>query len=208
MKKTKEESSSSGARKKKSSKGGGKRLNDMLESMQKRSSPVNAHKVATKYFDDFKKDRKIPAKTTEKEEITTVDTGEATTVITVVDSAVTKDKEKKVSKKTKIAPSSGDDPLLSRSEAIVYTAMYRECVNKETDNMRFGLKELKEWTELSDKTVRVSIHSLEQKKNVKVIEPSIGIYGRKFRVLSPEEVIKERQKEGIDIDPTTKRVIG
>lgn len=200
MKKTKEESSSSGARKKKASKSGGTRLNDMLESMQKRSSPVNAHKVATKYFDDFKKDRKIPNKTVENEE--------ATTVITAVDSAVKEEKEKKYPKKIKHAPSSGDDPLLSRSEAIVYSVMYRECLNKETDSMRFGLKELKEWTDLSDKTVRVCIHSLEQKKNVKVIEPSLGIYGRKFRVLSPEEVIKERQKEGIEIDTTTKRVIG
>ena len=208
MKKTKEESSSSGARKKKASKGGGTRLNDMLESMQKRSSPVNAHKVATKYFDDFKKDRKIPTKTAEKEEITTIDTGEATAVITAVDSTVVKAGQKKPQVNNKSAPSSVDDPLLSRSETVVYSVMYRECVSRETDSMRFGLKELKEWTGLSDKTVRVSIHSLEQKKNVKVIEPSLGIYGRKFRVLSPEEVIKERQKEGVEIDPTTKRVIG
>lgn len=208
MKKTKEESSSSGARKKKASKGSGTRLNDMLESMQKRSSPVNAHKVATKYFDDFKKDRKIPNKTVENEEATTVDTSEATTVITAVDSPVIKEKEKKAQRKTKNTATLGEDPLLSRSEAIVYNVMYRECMNRETDSMRFGLKELKEWTGLSDKTVRVAIHSLENKMNVKVVEPSLGIYGRKFKVLSPEEVTKEREKEKVEIDPTTKRVIG
>lgn len=208
MKKTKEESSSSGARKKKASKGSGTRLNDMLESMQKRSSPVNAHKVATKYFDDFKKDRKIPSKSAENEEVTTVDTGEATAVITAVDSAVVKEKEKKAQRKTKNTATSVDDPLLSRSEAIVYSVMHRECINKQTDSMRFGLKELKEWTGLSDKTVRVSIHSLEQKKNVKVVEPSLGIYGRKFKVLSPDDVLKERERKKVEIDPTTKRVIG
>lgn len=207
MKKTKEESSSSGARKKKASKGGGKRLNDMLESMQKRSSPVNAHKVATKYFDDFKKDRKIPAKTPEKDEIATVDTGEATAVITAVDSAVISEKEKKRAKQPSKPSSLTDDPLLNRSENIVYSAMYKECLNKEADSMRFGLKELKERTGLSDKTVRVSIHSLEKKMNIRLVEPSLGIYGRKFKVLPPEDVLKERKKQGIEIDPTTKRVM-
>ena len=207
MKKTKEESSSSGARKKKASSGGGKRLNDMLESMQKRSSPVNAHKVATKYFDDFKKERQIPEEDPDNSAVTGVDTVEATAVITAVDSAVTSGKQKKRAKKPSPSIKYSEDPLLNRSENRVYSIMYRECLNKKTDSMRFGLKELKEWTGLSDKTIRVAIHSLEKKMNIKVVEPSLGIYGRKFRVLPPEEAVRERKKEGVVIDSTTKKVV-
>ena len=87
MKKTKEENTSSGTRKKKGSAGGG-RLTDMLESMQKRSSPVNAHKVATKYFDDFKKERQIPTEAPKDSVVTAVDTIKDNAVITAVDSAV------------------------------------------------------------------------------------------------------------------------
>ena len=60
----------------------------MLESMQKRSSPVNAHKVATKYFDDFKRERRIPAVEPKDSRITAVGTGESNAVSTAVGSAV------------------------------------------------------------------------------------------------------------------------
>lgn len=207
MKKTKEESTSSGTRKKKGSAGGG-RLTDMLESMQKRSSPVNAHKVATKYFDDFKKERQIPTEAPKDSTNTAVDTAKSNAVITAVDSAVVNSKRKPRNKKSAQGKQSGHDPLLSGSENKVYSVMSEECLKRGTNTRRFGLKELKEKTGLSDKTVRVAIHSLEEKRNISVVEPSLGIYGRKFRVLSLKEVEKERAKGGIEIDPTTKKVTG
>ena len=51
----KEEDTSSGTPKKKS--GASNRLSGMIESMQKRGSPIKAHKVATQYFESFKKER-------------------------------------------------------------------------------------------------------------------------------------------------------
>lgn len=207
MKKTKEESTSLGTRKKKPSAKGG-RLTDMFESMEKRASPLSAHKVATKYFDDFRKERQIAPEAEENEDTTAVDTVESSTILTAVDSAVVAGKNKKeapkvkTGKKTEARP----DPLLSSSENKVYGAMYGECVKRKTDTHRFGLKELKDITGLSDKTIRVSIHSLEKKKNISVVEPSLGIYGRKFKIFSSEEVEEERKSEGVVIDPTTKKV--
>lgn len=58
-KKKEEDISSETPRKKKPPKSG--RLSDMIESMQKRGSPLNAHRVATRYFDSFRKERNIPA---------------------------------------------------------------------------------------------------------------------------------------------------
>jgi len=207
MKKTKEESTSSETRKKKPSVKGG-RLTGMFESMEKRASPVSAHKVATRYFDDFRKERKIAPEAKEIEDTTAVDAGETSAVITAVDSAVVEGKKKKVAPKAKTGrkTEAAPDPLLSDSENKVYGAMYGECVRRNTDTRRFGLKELKELTGLSDKTIRISIHSLEKKKNISVVESSLGIYGRKFKVLSREEVLEERKREGIVIDSTTKKV--
>ena len=206
MKKTKEESTSSGARKKKSS-GGSGRLTGMLESMQKRSSPTAAHKVATKYFEDFKKDRKIPERTPEDKETTAVGSDVSSAVITAVDSAVTEGKRKTAAKKGRLSKNYSVDPLLSMSENKVYSSMYEECVKRKSNVQRFGLKELKERTGLSDKTIRVAIHSLEQKRNIKVEEPSFGIYGRKFRIFTRDETLKGRKEAGLKIDSTTKKVL-
>ena len=206
MKKTKEESTSSGTRKKKGAASKG-RLTGMLESMEKRSSPVNAHKVATKYFDDFKKDRNIGEKELSGKEDSAVSTGVSSTVTTAVGSAVKKKKAPSGTKNLGSRESFVQDPLLSVSENKVYGAMYGECLRVKADARRFGLKELKEITGLSDKTIRVSIHSLEKKKCIVVEEPSLGIYGRKFRVLTTAEAKKKRSKEGIEIDPTTKKVV-
>jgi len=204
MKRTKEENTSSGARKKKVP---GGRLNGMLESMQKRSSPTAAHKVATKYFDDFKKERQIPAEEPKDSVSTAVDTGKDNAVITAVGSAVTGVRKKPSVKIAVEGINLVDDPLLSRSENKVYSVMYEECIGRKSNTLRFGLKELKERTGLSDKTIRVSIHSLEKKMNISVVEPSLGVYGRKFKVNTPDEVAKERKKSALVVDPTTKKVV-
>ncbi|MEM7009372.1 MAG: hypothetical protein AAF462_09595 [Thermodesulfobacteriota bacterium] len=209
------------------------RLSSMLESMQKRSSPVNAHKVATKYFDDFKKDRSITEDNKNTAVITSVDKDDlrassenvATSVDiakdtavnipieTVVDTAVPTDvpnKEKKPS------PSKSQnrqnkrqilDDSHTNSEKKVYWAMRDECESKKTQELRFGLKQLKEKTGLSDKTVRNTIHNLEEKLSISIIEPSLGIYGRKMIVHMPDEILENRKKDKLEIDITTKKVI-
>lgn len=53
----------------------------------------------------------------------------------------------------------------------------------------------------------MAIHSLEQKLSIKTIEKSWGIYGRKFRVFTPKEILAARREAGIRIDPVTKKII-
>ena len=216
MKKTKEDATSAGTPKKKKPANKG-RLSSMLESMQKRSSPVNAHKVATKYFDDFKKDRSIPAKEEVSKEATavntSVDTAETTQVDTAVSSAVPTavDKKPRKSSPSKSQNKTTGSKILDDSHAVseskVYSFMRDKCASKKKNQLRFGLKELKEKTELSDKTIRNAIHSLEEKLSIKVVEPSLGVYGRKIHVFEPEEISNNRKKAGIVIDATTKKII-
>ena len=220
MKKTKEDATSAGTPKKKKPENKG-RLSSMLESMQKRSSPVNAHKVATKYFDDFKKDRSIPEvdeKSTETTAVSTgVDTAETTRVNTEVSSAVDTAVTTAVNKKSrKPSPSKSQNKLSgtkilddshTQSEARVYFSMRDECVGKKKQQLRFGLKDLKEKTGLSDKTIRNAIHSLEKKLSIKIVEPSLGVYGRKIRVFDPDEIEQNRKKAKLVIDSTTKKIV-
>ncbi|HVY54582.1 MAG TPA: hypothetical protein VHC46_02405 [Thermodesulfobacteriota bacterium] len=213
-KKKKEEDISSEIPKgKKPPKGG--RLSDMIESMQKRGSPLNAHRVATRYFDSFRKERNIPDGAEEDEPpaaaLPTTGKHQESEKFTAVDSAVIiKEKKKSPASQTGSKPVDLKDldESFTPSESRVYGAMYKKSVEKKAPTLRFGLKELKELTGLSDKTVRVAIHSLEKKLSLRVAEPSLGVYGRKFYVPAPDEVFKERRKAGLEIDPTTKKVTG
>lgn len=99
------------------------------------------------------------------------------------------------------------DATHTSSEAKIYSVMYRECQRRKVNEYRFGLKELRQKTGLSDKTLRVAIHSLEQKLSIKTVEPSQGIYGRKFRVYHPKDILIARRQQGIKIDPVTKKII-
>ncbi len=216
MKKTKVEDTSSGTPKKKKPENKG-RLSSMLESMQKRSSPVNAHKVATKYFDDFRKERGISTSKEPPKDTTAVDTGvitaERSAVSTAVDSAVVtaiaKEPRKSTSSKAqnKTIGSKNLEDSHSLSESRVYWTIYNECVGRKSKKLRFGLKELKEKTGLSDKTIRVTIHSLEKKLSIEIVEPSLGIYGRMIQVFEPEEVASNRKKAGLMIDTVTKKIV-
>jgi hypothetical protein len=185
--------------------------------MQKRSSPLNAHKVATKYFDDFRKERGI---STSKEPLkdtiavtTGVITAERSAVSTAVDSAVVtaiaKEPRKSTSSKAqnKTIGSKNLEDSHSLSESRVYWTIYNECVGRKSKKLRFGLKELKEKTGLSDKTIRVTIHSLEKKLSIEIVEPSLGIYGRMIQVFEPEEVASNRKKAGLMIDTVTKKIV-
>jgi hypothetical protein len=208
MKKTKEDATSAGTPKKKKPENKG-RLSSMLESMQKRSSPVKAHRVATKYFDDFKKDRSITSIKETQKETTAVDTGVVTAESSAVDSAVDQKAKKPSSTKpqNKISQPKILEDSHTPSESKVYLFMKEETSKKKSSQLRFGLKELKEKTGLSDKTIRNAIHSLEEKLSIKVVEPSLGVYGRKIRVFEPEEISRNRKNAGLIIDSTTKRII-
>ncbi|MFQ5787938.1 MAG: hypothetical protein ACE5H1_08140, partial [Thermodesulfobacteriota bacterium] len=132
--------------------------------------------------------------------ITPISSMEVNTVDAAYDSERTKEKGKQFKFEYL-------DATHNSSEAKVYSVMYRECKRLNTTQHRFGLKELKEKTGLSDKTVRVSIHSLEDKLSIKTVAPSLGIYGRKFKVFWPKEILEARHKANIQIEPTTKRII-
>ncbi len=211
MKKTKAEDTSSGTPKKKKPENKG-RLSSMLESMQKRSSPVNAHKIATKYFDDFRKERSIPTSKELSRDTTAIDTGVTTAESSALDTAVTTAVDKKPRKspsskaQNKTMGSKNLDDSHSSSESRVYWTIYNECIGRKSNQGRFGLKELKDKTGLSDKTIRVTIHSLEEKLSIKVVEPSLGVYGRKIRVFDPDEISQKRKKAGLIIDSTTKKI--
>ncbi len=203
MKKTKAEDTSSGTPKKKKSENKG-RLSSMLESMQKRSSPVNAHRVATKYFDDFRKERSIPSSKELSRDTTALPTAIITPVSSAVDKKPRQSSYSKVQNKTIVSKNLDDSHSLSESR--VYWAIYNKCIGRKSNQLRFGLKELKETTGLSDKTIRVTIHSLEEKLSIKVVEPSLGVYGRKIRVFGPDEISQKRKKAGLIIDSTTKKI--
>lgn len=212
-KKKEEDISSETPRKKKPPKSG--RLSDMIESMQKRGSPLKAHRVATRYFDSFRKERNIPAGAEEEEPSAGVSSvpekQPGREQFTAVDSAVkTREKRKPAAADSGSKPADLNDldESFTPSETRVYGVMYKKSVEKKAPTLRIGLKELIELTGLSDKTVRVAIHSLEKKLSLRVVEPSLGVYGRKFYVPLPEEVLKERLKAGLEIDPTTKKVTG
>ncbi|MCH8013184.1 MAG: hypothetical protein IH823_00055 [Candidatus Dadabacteria bacterium] len=216
MKKTKVEDTLSGTPKKKKPENKG-RLSSMLESMQKRSSPVNAHKVATKYFDDFRKERGISTSKKPPKDTTAVATGVitaernavSTAVTTALSTAVGKEPRKSTSFKAqnKTIGSKYLDDSHSLSESRVYWTIYNECIARKSKKLRFGLKELKEKIGLSDKTIRVAIHSLEKKLSIEVVEPSLGVYGRMIQVFEPEEVVSNRKKAGLIIESVTKKIV-
>ena len=204
MKKTKEDATSAGTPKKKKPENKG-RLASMLESMQKRSSPVKAHRVATKYFDDFKKDRSITSIKETQKETTAIGTAVDSAVVTAVDQKAKKPSSTKP--QNKISQPEILEDSHTPSESKVYLFMKEETSKKKSSQLRFGLKELKGKTGLSDKTIRNAIHSLEEKLSIKVVEPSLGVYGRKIRVFEPEEISRNRKNTGLIIDSTTKRII-
>ena len=185
----------------------------MLESMQKRSSPVNAHKVATKYFDDFKKDRSISSAKETSNDITAVTTPVTTVESNAINTAVTTAIDRKPGKSSSSKPQikTSQPKILedshTQSESKVYLFMKEETGRKKSPQLRFGLKELKEKTGLSDKTIRNAIHSLEEKLSIKIVEPSLGVYGRKIHIYTPDEIAEKRKKAGMVIDSTTRKII-
>ncbi len=180
----------------------------MLEAMNKRSDPLTTHKVATEYFSSFRSERNIlnpqkkeqptPNNGLDTAVLTAVTTGANTTVPTAV-----------VNKKSDLQISQPDslDATHSNSEVRVYSAIKEQLIRNGTEEIRIGLTKLKALTGLSDKTIRVSIKSLEMKKSIIIKDSSMGIYGRKYFLPNPSDVIKTRLELGIEIDKISKHLI-
>ncbi len=205
MNKKKEDNISAEASEKQKKKG---RLDGMLEAMNKRSDPLTTHKVATEYFSSFRSERNILNPQTKEQPtpykslVTAVDTAVTTGANTTVPTAV-------FNKKSDLQISQQDslDATHSNSEARVYSAIKEQLIKNRTEEIRIGLTKLKALTGLSDKTIRVSIKSLEMKKSIIIKDSSMGIYGRKYFLPNPSDVIKTRLALGIEIDKISKHLI-
>jgi len=193
MNKKKEDNISAEASEKQKKRG---RLDGMLEAMNKRSDPLTTHKVATEYFSTFRSERNIL--NPQKKEQPTPNNGLDTAVPTAV-----------VNKKSDLQISQPDslDATHSNSEVRVYSAIKEQLIGNGTEEIRIGLTKLKALTGLSDKTIRVSIKSLEMKKSIIIKDSSMGIYGRKYFLPNPSDVIKTRLELGIEIDKISKHLI-
>ncbi len=197
MNKKKEDNISAEASEKQKKKG---RLDGMLEAMNKRSDPLTTHKVATEYFRSFRSERNILNPHTDQG--TAVDTAVSTGAITTVTTAVGSKKDDLI-----ISKPDSLDATHSNSEARVYSAIKEQLIRNGTEEIRIGLTKLKTLTGLSDKTIRVSIKSLEMKKSIIIKDSSMGIYGRKYFLPNPSDVIKTRLALGIEIDKISKHLI-
>jgi len=205
MNKNKEDNISAEASEKQKKKG---RLDGMLEAMNKRSDPITTHKVATEYFSSFRSERNILNPQTKEQQgpykrlVTAVGTAVTTGANTTAPTAV-------VNKKSDLQISQPDslNATHSNSEARVYSAIKEQLIRNGTEEIRIGLTKLKALTGLSDKTIRVSIKSLEMKKSIIIKDSSMGIYGRKYFLPNPSDVIKTRLELGIEIDKISKHLI-
>ncbi|NIP31315.1 MAG: hypothetical protein GTN99_04985, partial [Candidatus Dadabacteria bacterium] len=125
---------------------------------------------------------------------------------TAVDSAVVtavleQDKSKYVYEQNSLSATHTD------SENKVYNAIKSELLNSGEEEIRVGITRLKELTGLSDKTIRVAIKSLEDKKSIIITKPSVGIYGRQYFLPTSSDVVQERQEHRIQIDRVSKRIL-
>jgi len=205
MNKNKEDNISAEASEKQKKKG---RLDGMLEAMNKRSDPLTTHKVATEYFSSFRSERNIlnPQKKEQPTPSKGLDTAVGTAVITGANTTVPTAVVNKMSD-LQIYQSDSLDATHSNSEARVYSAIKEQLIRNGTEEIRIGLTKLKALTGLSDKTIRVSIKSLEMKKSIIIKDSSMGIYGRKYFLPNPSDVIKTRLELEIEIDKISKHLL-
>ncbi len=180
------------------------RLDGMIDAMNKRSDPLTTHKVATEYFSSFRSERNIEGSQNnqQKQEVGDATTAVYTAVTTPVTTAATDKSDNAQSQKENDISASH-----SGSENKVYNAIKNELINRREEETRIGLSKLKELTGLSDKTIRVAIKSLKNKKSIEITDSSKGIYGRKYFVPSPRDVQRKRIELGIAIDPVSKHII-
>lgn len=202
MNKKKEDNTSVEVSKKQRKKG---RLDGMLDAMNKRSDPLTTHKVATKYFSTFRSERHL-LNNHQQSDNSKSDMNHDTTVPSPVATAIP------TVNKTNIGNALDDiNNTLYMSHSIsenkVYKAIKKELVDNGVDEIRVGLKRLRELTKLSDKTIRIAIKSLDSKNSIIIRDNSKGVYGRLYHLPDTSTVIENRNKNGIYIDPTTKHIL-
>jgi len=205
MNKKKEDNTSAEASDKQKKKG---RLDGMLEAMNKRSDPLTTHKVATEYFNSFRSERNITNTQISEQDVRV--SNNTTAVGSAVSTVVPAPVATAVFNNSNDFPESTSEGLgatHTSSENKVYNAIKQQLRHNGSEEIRIGLTKLKEFTGLSDKTIRVAIKSLEIKKSIIIKDVSRGIYGRKYSLLSPADVIKRRIELGIEIDKTSKHVL-
>ena len=205
MSKKKEDNTSVEASSKQKKKG---RLDGMLDAMNKRSDPLTTHRVATKYFSSFRSERNLekPQISEERQGVTERTTAVGRPVVTAVDTSVnTAVIEEGVAKES--FEQNSLSATHTDSENKVYNAIKSELLSSGSDEVRVGITKIKDLTGLSDKTIRVAIKSLENKKSIIITEPSKGVYGRKYFLPIPSEVVKKRLEDGIQIDWVSKHIL-
>jgi hypothetical protein len=100
------------------------------------------------------------------------------------------------------------DSTHTKSEALVYSVMYRETISKGREEFYFSLRRLAKMTGIgSDKTVFNALKGLREKISIALVEHSNNSpIGTLYRVLTPKEIMEERKKRGIEINPFTKKL--
>lgn len=202
MNKKKEDNTSVEVSKKQKKKG---RLDGMLDAMNKRSDPITTHKVATKYFSSFRSERHL-INQNQGSDTNIPDTDNDTAVSIPVPIAV----DTAIRTNIEDTPHNISNTLYlshSTSENKVYNALKKELVDNGVEEIRVGIKRLKELTKLSDKTIRIAIKSLNSKNSIVIKDRSKGIYGRMYYLPDLSTVMENRNKNKIKIDPTTKHII-
>jgi hypothetical protein len=100
------------------------------------------------------------------------------------------------------------DSTHTGSEQRVYSVMYRETIAKKIAERHFGTAELMRATGIrSDKTVRLAIDGLLQKKSIAMVRYDVGNrLGPRYKVFGPKEIFEMRARCGIEIDPQSKKI--
>ncbi|MFQ5728855.1 MAG: hypothetical protein ACE5GN_00655 [Waddliaceae bacterium] len=137
---------------------------------------------------------------------TPVVTPVASPVTTSVDTPVNKTGKKHPPKREHHYKAEYLDATHSASEQKVYSILYRESKNMESNEIRIRISEMIDKTGLSDKTVRTALHSLENKLSIAILERSKSPYGRPYRIYDPKKILERRKSKGLKIDPVTKQI--
>jgi hypothetical protein len=87
--------------------------------------------------------------------------------------------------------------------------MYRLTLSRGLSERHFPMKELIRETGIrSDKTIRVAIDGLLEKRSIEMVSYHHGQHiGAKYRVHGPREVLERRREAGVEIHEASKKVI-
>jgi hypothetical protein len=100
------------------------------------------------------------------------------------------------------------DSTHTKSEALVYSIMYRETISKGREEAYFSLRRLARMTGIgSDKTVFTALKGLREKRSIVLVEHSNNSpIGTLYKVLTPKDVMDERKRRKIEINQFTKKI--